>query len=235
MLRDDDVRRRWLLKQQSYEDNVAQACCTTTMLFTMVESLVELLQSLPLWGVLLFTFLIAYIENLFPPSPSDLLLVFAGTLVGLGSVGYIELLLTATAGSVSGFATAYLCGRKYGDALLDSRWVPFLNRTLMAKVESWFNRYHGLIIVANRFMAGTRAIIAFAAGIASMPFPRTLLYCFISAAAWNALLLWGGAALGSRWRDIEGILSVYGWAVTGVLIVVAIVLYMRSRRRTEAP
>lgn len=201
----------------------------------MVESLVELLQSLPLWGVLLFTFLIAYVENLFPPSPSDLLLVFAGTLVGFGSVGFIELLVTATVGSVSGFATAYMLGRHFGEPLMDSRWVPFLDRTLMAKVETWFNRYHGLIIVANRFMAGTRAIIAFAAGIASMPFPRTLLYCAMSASAWNALLLWGGSALGSRWRDIEGILSAYGWAVTAILIAVAIVLFIRSRRRVKAP
>jgi membrane protein DedA with SNARE-associated domain len=196
----------------------------------MIESLVELLQSLPLWGILVFTFGIAYIENLFPPSPSDVLLVFAGTLVGIGSVGFVELLATATAGSVSGFITAYALGRRYGDTLMDSPWIPFLDRSLMAKVETWFNRYHGLIIVANRFMAGTRAIIAFAAGITSMPLPRTVVYCAISAAAWNALLLWGGSQLGARWRDIEGLLSTYGWIITGLLVLVIVTLIIRSRR-----
>ena len=48
----------------------------------MIETLVTFFQGLPPTGVLALTFGIAYIENLFPPSPSDVLLVFIGTIVG---------------------------------------------------------------------------------------------------------------------------------------------------------
>ncbi|MBU3742566.1 MAG: DedA family protein, partial [Candidatus Kapabacteria bacterium] len=176
----------------------------------MIESIVGFLQTLPPWGVIAFVFLIAYVENLFPPSPSDVLLVFAGTLIGIGVAGYVPLLIASTLGGVTGFASAYLIGRRYGRQVVASPLVPFLDLALIDRVQVWFDRYHGLIIVVNRFLAGTRAVIAFAAGITHMPFPRTIVYCGISATAWNALLLWIGSLAGTRWREMDSYLSAYG-------------------------
>lgn len=187
----------------------------------MLESIVTFLQSLPPWGVLGVTFLIAYIENIFPPSPSDVLLVFCGTIVGIGTVGFVPMLLVATLGSVTGFSTAYWLGRKYGTQIAEKRWVPFLNMETIGRVQRWFDRYHGLIIVVNRFLSGTRAVISFAAGITAMPFPRTVFYCTISAAVWNALMILLGMQFGSRWRDVDQYLSAYGTAIT-ILLVAAV-------------
>ncbi len=197
----------------------------------MVESFVELMQQLPVWAILLSTFVVAYIENLFPPSPSDLLIAFIGTLVGIGTVGMTTTLLVATAGSVTGFASAYWIGRRYGRALLESRWVPFVTASMIDRVNVWFDRYHGLIIVGNRFLAGTRAVIAFAAGIARLPFPRTVIYCAVSALAWNFVLLFVGTQLGSRWQEIDQFLSIYGWVVVGLLAGLVAVLLVRTWKR----
>lgn len=197
----------------------------------MLEPLVDLLQGLPPAGVFLFAFLIAWVENLFPPSPSDVLLVLAGTLIGLGTVDFFPLLAVSTAGSVGGFATAYWLGRRYGPAIVESPWVPFLDASLMEKVERWFDRWHGLIIVVNRFLAGTRAVVAFAAGIVRLPATRTFVYCAISATAWNALLLVAGQHLGTHWRDVEGLLSTYGWIVTGLIVLFIALWFFRKRRR----
>lgn len=188
----------------------------------MLESIVTFLQSLPPWGVLGVTFLIAYIENLFPPSPSDVLLVFCGTIVGIGTVGFVPMLVMATLGSVTGFSTAYWLGRKYGTQIAEKRWVPFLNMDTIGRVQRWFDKYHGLIIVVNRFLSGTRAVISFAAGITAMPFPRTVIYCTISAAVWNALMILLGMQFGSRWRDVDQYLSAYGTVIT-ILLVAAVV------------
>lgn len=181
-------------------------------------------------GVLLFVFVVAWVENLFPPSPSDVLLVVAGTLIGIGTIDFVWLLVASTAGSVTGFGTAYYLGRRFGPRLLLSTWVPFLNVELMTKVQRWFDKWHGWIIVANRFMAGTRAVIAFAAGIAAMPVIRTLLYCTASAALWNAIMLLIGEQLGARWRDIDGILATYGWIVTGIIALAVGIWFIRKRR-----
>ncbi len=200
----------------------------------MIETLVTFFQGLPPTGVLALTFGIAYIENLFPPSPSDVLLVFIGTIVGIGVVGFVPTLVAATAGSVLGFSTAYGLGRRYGDAIADSPMVPFITRDLIVKVERWFDKYHGLIIVANRFLAGTRAVISFVAGISKLPFPRTLVYCAVSAALWNALLLTIGVNVGERWRDVDQYISAYGWVVTGLLAIgITVWIYRKRKRRTE--
>ena len=82
------------------------------------DSLVNHLQELPPLGVLGMMFLIAYVENIFPPSPSDVLLVFCGTLIGIGTIGFIPSLLCATLGSTLGFMTAYSAGR-----LLDKKVI----------------------------------------------------------------------------------------------------------------
>jgi membrane protein DedA with SNARE-associated domain len=197
----------------------------------MVETIVLFLQSLPPWGVIAAVFIIAYVENLFPPSPSDVLLIFAGTLIGIGAADFTSLLTASTFGGVAGFATAYVIGRRYGPHVVASPLVPFLDAALIERVQRWFDRYHGLIIVLNRFLAGTRAVISFTAGITRMPFPRTLVYCTLSAAAWNALLLWLGSLAGTRWRDINGYLSTYGWVVTILLVVIIAVVVLRKRRQ----
>lgn len=200
----------------------------------MLEALVTFLQGLPPAGILALTFVVAYIENLVPPSPSDVLLVFLGTLVGMDIVGFVPMLVTSTAGSTLGFATAYLLGRRYGEAIIATPYVPFIDRVLVDKVERLFDKYHGLIIVANRFLAGTRAVISFVAGIVRMPFPRTLLYCTVSAAAWNAILLIVGLNVGSRWREVDGYLSAYGWIVSGLLVVAIVIWIIRKRTKRDA-
>jgi membrane protein DedA with SNARE-associated domain len=197
----------------------------------MIEWLVDLIQGLPIWGLFVFTFVIAYVENVFPPSPSDVVLVFIGSVIGIGTLPFLPTVLIATLGSVLGFSTAYWMGRVYGLGLVSRGWVPFVSLNLIEKVQTWFDKYHGLIIVVNRFLAGTRAVVSFTAGITKMKFPRTLVYCFISALVWNGILLWIGMQVGTRWRMVDTYLSAYGWIITGILALGVIVWYVRKRRR----
>lgn len=197
----------------------------------MIESLIEFLQGLPVWALLAITFLIAFVENLVPPSPSDVLLVFIGSLVGVGVMAFPPAVGVATAGSVIGFCTAYAIGRRYGEAIADSRWVPFIDHETLRQVERLFDKYHGLIIVSNRFLAGTRAVVAFAAGVARLPLLRTVLQCAISALVWNGLLLFAGMHVGQRWRDVESYLSAYGWVITAIIVIAATIWWVRRRKR----
>lgn len=200
----------------------------------MIESFIALMQGLPPWAIAAAAFLIAYVENLFPPSPSDVLLVFIGSLIGMGLVDFPTMLTGATAGSAAGFLTAYVLGRRYGESIVNTPWVPFINRDLLARVEQLFDRYHGLIIVANRFLAGTRAVVAFAAGVVRLPLARTIIYSSISALAWNGLLLWIGMNVGQRWRDVEGYISAYGWVITAIVIgVVGFVIWRKRMTNDE--
>lgn len=202
---------------------------------SIVEQGISWLQSLSPLGVLAFIFLISYIENLVPPSPSDVLLVFAGTLIGIGTVGFWPSLVVATAGSVTGFLSAYLIGRYFEQSVVSGRLSRFLPVSTLHTAEALFRKYGYGVIVANRFLAGTRAIVSFFAGMSKMNLPVTTLLCGVSALAWNAILLSLGRAFAGNWRAAAGYLETYGKAATGVILLVAAAYALQAWRRRARP
>lgn len=201
----------------------------------VVEKIIFWLQQLSPFGVMVAIFLIAYVENIFPPSPSDVLLVFAGTLIGIGTLGFAPALLTATLGSTFGFMTAYGAGRYFEKEVIEGRFSRWLPVDTFAKVEALFRKYGYGVIVANRFLAGTRAIVSFFAGMSRMRFLPTTVLCALSAMVWNALLLWLGKSLGGNWRAAGNYLATYSTFVTVILVAVAAVFLVRwllKKRKT---
>ena len=192
-----------------------------------VEDLILSLQSLPPHLIYLAVFSAAFIENLFPPSPSDLLIVFAGSLIGIGSAGFVESLLAATLGSTLGFLVMYKVGAWFGHSIVDRRRIRFLPYDSIQKVDLWFGRYGYWIIVANRFLSGTRAIVAFFAGMSDLRLLPTFLLSLVSALAWNAILVSAGYSLGANWREIGLYLSTYGQIVTAVIVVLILIVVIR--------
>lgn len=189
--------------------------------------------------IYLLLFLIAYIENLFPPSPSDMVIVFGGSLIGLGIVRPVPALASATLGSTLGFVTMYGVGLWFDRSIVGKRHPKFLPEESIKKVEAWFAK-HGLwIIVANRFLAGTRAVVSFCAGMSKLSLLETTILSMLSALAWNAILLTGGYFLGQNWERIGFYLSAYSQLVSalvviGILVVVGnYFLHQRRRKRTS--
>ena len=166
---------------------------------------------------------IALIENLFPPAPSDVMIIAAGSLVGLGQVGFVETLLSATAGSTIGFVMMYKIGEWFGDHILEQGKIKFLPVESVHRVERWFVKYGYAIIVINRFLTGTRAVVSFFAGMSELRLPLTAVLCFFSALIWNAILISIGMYLGQNWEKIGFYLSTYSQGVTAVLVLIVIV------------
>lgn len=204
----------------------------TAQVVGMMEQGIVWLQQAPPWGVLLLMFLIAYIENIFPPAPSDMLLVFAGTMIGFGAVDFSQALAAATIGSTTGFMTAYLLGRYFEGHIVEGRVGRYLPTGAIQKVEGLFRRFGYGVIVANRFLAGTRAIVSFFAGMSRMSLAKTTLLSALSAAAWNTILLMLGEIFASNWQKVASYLQLYSVVVTGIVaLVVAIGLWQYLRRR----
>ncbi|MBS1808575.1 MAG: DedA family protein [Acidobacteria bacterium] len=193
----------------------------------VVEKTILWLQQLSPFGVMVAIFLIAYIENIFPPSPSDVLLVFAGTLIGIGTIGFAPAIITATLGSTLGFMTAYAAGRYFEKEVIEGRFSRWLPVDTFSKVEALFRKYGYGVIIANRFLAGTRAIVSFFAGMSRMNFVPTTLLCALSATVWNVMLLWLGKSLGGNWREAGSYLATYSTFITVILVMIAVVFLVR--------
>jgi membrane protein DedA with SNARE-associated domain len=200
-----------------------------------VEHFVTQLQSVDPLLIYLLAFSIAFVENVFPPSPSDLVIVFTGSLVGLGRVGFVETLVIATMGSTAGFVVMYKFGHWFGSHILETGRISFIPVEAVKKVEAWFVRFGYWIIIANRFLSGTRAVVSFFAGMSELNLLKTSALCFISALAWNSILITGGWYLGNNWQRIGFFLSTYSEMVTGVLVVAGLIwlIWYLYRKNTE--
>ncbi len=176
-------------------------------------------------------FLIAYIENIFPPSPSDIMIVAGGSLVGLEHIGFIPTLIVATIGSTTGFMTMYKIGDWFGLSIIEKKKIKFLQLESVHKVEDWFRKYGYWLIVANRFLSGTRAVVGFFAGMAEVKFVPTAILCFVSALVWNGILIYAGTLVGANWESIGGYLSTYSQIVTVLLVTITIVIIILWHNR----
>jgi membrane protein DedA with SNARE-associated domain len=177
---------------------------------------------------------IAYIENILPPFPSDVIVVAAGSLVGIGTINFTVALVLATAGSTLGFMTMYKLGDWFGDKILEKGRIKFIPLDSVHRVEKWFKKYGYWVVVANRFLAGTRAVVSFFAGMSELPILNATALSCVSALAWNLILLYAGKELGENWRSILIYLQAYGQTITIVAIVAAVVLvwrYLYKRKR----
>ncbi|MDD8018341.1 MAG: DedA family protein [Bacteroidota bacterium] len=201
----------------------------------MIEFLFQSFQQLnPTW-VYIAIFAIAYIENIFPPSPSDLMIVAAGYVVGIGRIDFLLALVIATLGSTTGFMTMYKIGDWFGLSIIEKGKMKFLPLDAVHKVENWFRHYGYWLIVVNRFLSGTRAVVGFFAGMSEVKFLPTMILCFVSALAWNCILIYGGTLLGANWRAIGIYLSTYSQFVTvliitGIIVGVVVWLYRRNKK-----
>jgi membrane protein DedA with SNARE-associated domain len=201
----------------------------------MLDYAVQFITHLPPLGVLAFVCFITFAENVFPPSPSDTILVFCGTLIGLGTVGFLPMLVSATAGSTLGFVAMYIVGQRYGTRIIDSGKFSFLPKDAVSKSEAWFKHYGFWVIIANRFLSGTRAVISMVAGISGLPLGTTTLLSALSAGVWNGILLFAGFTLGKNWLRMDEYLQLYGKVLLGVAagIIVVIIGFRAWQKRKK--
>lgn len=193
------------------------------MLESFTLDIVEWLEALPLISVYLAFFLIAYLENVLPPVPGDILVVFAGYLAADGFLNFSLILSFTTVASVAGFMTMYYIGYKWGDGIREKRsryWMfKYIDFKYMTRAQGWMNRWGQGVILANRFLAGTRSVISLLAGITQMHIQKTVFSSLVSSVVWNFVLLGSGWLIKENWEKIGTYLSIYSWVILGIITI----------------
>lgn len=188
---------------------------------------VGFLQKVPWYAILIFAFLITLLENIFPPAPCDSVLLIMGSLVPLGMISFIPLLLLSSLGSLAGFYIMFFLGLKFGQKIIDTDRISFINKENMEKPEKWFREYGYNLIVANRFLAGTRAVIAFFAGISNLDLKKSMILSFFSAVLWNGILISLGWIFAENLDLVKKYISLYGKIAFPIILLVLIILFLR--------
>lgn len=178
-----------------------------------------------------------FLENVFPPIPSELIMPFAGFSAATGKLSLLGVIAAGTLGSLIGQLPLFYLGKLAGESRL-KRWADRYGRWLMVssddigKANDWFDRYGGWAVFLCRLIPGIRSLISIPAGMSDMPLLPFLLYTLIGTGIWSALLAYLGSLLGQNYRAVEHYLGPVSYVVLGLLVVLAI-LWIVWRKRAR--
>lgn len=185
----------------------------------MHEWILRLIEQGGYWGIALLMFL----ENVFPPIPSEVIMGLGGIAVARGTLEFWPLLAVGTAGSTLGNYVWFLIGDRVGVQRLRpfvDRWGRWLTLEWQdVEVATAFFRRHGQwVVFALRFSPLLRTIISLPAGLTHMNHARFLIFTFAGAGIWNAVLIMGGQWLAKYEAWLEPIvIGTMALAVAGYL------------------
>jgi membrane protein DedA with SNARE-associated domain len=135
-----------------------------------------------------------------------------------------------------GFMTLFFLGKQVDKKIIEKGRFKFLSREALGKAEKWFSKYGYWIILGNRFLSGTRAVISFFAGLSELNPKKTFLLALTSSVVWNLLIISLGILFGKNVAHVESYLKTYSNIVLVITIVVALLLiakYFLSKRRKQ--
>lgn len=172
------------------------------------------------------------IESVVIPIPSELVLPFAGFLVGTGDAvepltgqpwSYWLVVIAGTLGATVGALIAYAIGLYGGRPIVD-RWGRYLGITHadLDRAESFFARYGEAASFFGRLVPVVRSLVSFAAGLSRMPLPKFILFTFLGSLPFTAVLVFAGLQLGANWESVGPVLKRFEYAILAVLAVIVI-------------
>ena len=193
------------------------------------SSVAELGRWNPLWAYLLLA-VSAFLENLIPPVPGDVVVIFSAYLVGLGVLEWIPVYVSTCLGGTLGFSVMFALGARHGARILQSRFRIGSAQSL-ERATRWLERYGVWLVLANRFLSGIRSVIALSAGMGGMGWKRVVGLGLVSMAIWNGLLIYAGMLVGTNWERAAELLGDYNRIVFAVLATALAVVLFRAWRR----
>ncbi|WP_020393622.1 DedA family protein [Thiolinea disciformis] len=171
-------------------------------------------------------FISVFLEGFGMPTPGESLIVASSLLAGRGDMHIVPILLAAWSAAVLGDNTGYLLGRWGGLRLLHKLRVK---PDHLLKVEGFFQRYGGGIVVVARFFPILRQLNGVVAGSMKMSWWRFLMFNLLGAALWVGF--WGGGVyfLGGHFEQVEQIFHglVPFVVVAGLAALLGLVWYLK--------
>lgn len=179
---------------------------------------------------------LVFLDNIFPPIPSELVLPLAGFTASRGQLSLVLAIVFATIGSVVGAVLLYAIGRWIGlDRIVRvAVKMPLVDVADVHKTVSWFDRHGDKAVFFGRMIPIFRSLISIPAGMRAMPMVKFILLTAAGSTIWNTVLIVAGFLLGENWSIVEtyaGYFQTLVIAVVVIAVVVWIVLKVRSRRR----
>ncbi|MCP9819986.1 DedA family protein [Synechococcus sp. Cruz-9H2] len=168
-----------------------------------------------------------FLENLFPPIPSELIMPLGGFYVQQGQLALVPVVLAGLAGTVLGALPWYGVGRLVNEERIEhwlerhGRWIGISPQELH-RSRNWFNRHGTALVFWGRLVPGIRTLISVPAGIEMMPLVPFLLWTTAGSLIWTLMLTVAGMALGKGYTNVEIWLEPVAQVIKVLLVLVVL-------------
>jgi membrane protein DedA with SNARE-associated domain len=166
-----------------------------------------------LWAYLT-VFFTTFIEGIFPPIPSDVVVLFCALLVAKGTLHWFPLFISALVGGTLGALLVYWIGYSKGRDFFLAKPRPFLSPQRLLEMESHFGRYGNIILAFNRAVIGGRSFGFLIAGLTGYKFRKVIVYGTPGIVLWYVLVIVLGIYFGERAKQM----------VNGIIMMVMIIM-----------
>jgi membrane protein DedA with SNARE-associated domain len=149
-----------------------------------------------------------FLENLFPPIPSELIMPLGGFYVQQGKLEFLPVVLAGLLGTVLGALPWYGIGRVVNEERIEhwlerhGRWIGISPQELH-RSRDWFNRHGTALVFWGRLIPGIRTLISVPAGIEMMSLVPFLIWTTAGSLIWTLLLTSAGLLLGESYSNVE--------------------------------
>ncbi|GEA27958.1 inner membrane protein YqjA [Microcystis aeruginosa NIES-4325] len=198
----------------------------------MTEWITDTMTSMGYLGIALLMFL----ENLFPPIPSELIMPLAGFTVHEGQMEFIPAVVAGIVGTVVGALPWYYLGRVVDEEKIEKladkygKWITVSAKDIQ-KANQWFNRHGSKAVLLCRLVPGVRTLISLPAGMNHMAMIPFLVYSTIGTTLWVVFLTAAGYFLGKNYPLVEEYLAPVSKIALLVLVIWFILWIIRKRNR----
>lgn len=199
----------------------------------MIDWAADFIDAIGLLGVAALVAL----ENVFPPIPSELVLLLTGFNVSDTRFGYVGAVIFATIGSVVGAYFLYGIGRLLSEERLEAFLagvgrIVGLKKSDVHKGFQWFERHGSAVVLFGRLIPVVRSVVSIPAGAEKMPLVRFSVLTALGSLVWNAIWIAVGWGLGDQWEK-AGSWGDYIQYGAVVLIAIALIAVIVRARRTS--
>jgi membrane protein DedA with SNARE-associated domain len=167
--------------------------------------------------------LLMFLENVFPPIPSELVMPAAGYASSAGRLSLPLVIVSGAIGSVAGNLFWYSVGRWIGGARLKT-WADRYGRwlTLLAEdvdwIENWFKQHCGKAVLVGQIIPSVITLISVPAGTFRMSPRRFLLFAAVGTTIWTSGLALAGYNLGEKFDNVGSYMNPITNAVMAILV-----------------
>jgi len=149
-----------------------------------------------------------FLETVFPPIPSEVIMSVAGIAAAKGQLNLWGVIAAGTTGAMLGNVVWYLAARALGiirlKPIIDryGRWIT-MDWDEVQRAERWFRHNGTFFVFLGRMLPTVRSLVSVPAGLLKMRFKTFFIASTLGTAGWTSALAYGGYKLREHFDQVD--------------------------------